>query len=101
MGFDLWVYGIKPADDKFDEMKEIWEDCISNNRLIPDEVEEYFNDLEPYEKCVFDNGKLINEKGIMVDLFDHFQTVHSEFPMIGIKVKDIPDDIEMIVVDYS
>lgn len=103
MGSDLWMCGIKPADDRFDEMKEIWDDCVHNNRPIPDEVEEYFNGLEPYEKRVFDGDKLklITEKGIMVNLFDHFKTVNNEFPMIRIKVKDIPDNIEMIVVDYS
>ena len=27
MVWDLWMYGIKHADDRFDEMKEIWDDA--------------------------------------------------------------------------
>jgi hypothetical protein len=47
MSISLSVIGIVPADEKFKEMKTIYEMCEKNNIRIPDEVDDYFGDNVP------------------------------------------------------
>jgi len=43
MGMSSSVAGIVPADDKFNEMKTIWEMCENSNVAIPQEVIDFFD----------------------------------------------------------
>lgn len=47
-----YVVGIKPADEKFKKMYEIYKKCEEAEVNIPKEVEEFFNDEEPDKKGV-------------------------------------------------
>lgn len=41
-----YVYGIAPPDEKFRQMKAIWDNCTAAGVSIPNEVDEFFN-FEP------------------------------------------------------
>jgi len=43
MGMSTHVVAFREADLKFKEMKKIWEMCDSNDIVIPDEVDAYFD----------------------------------------------------------
>jgi len=47
MGMSSSVDGIVQADDKFNEMKAIWEMCENTNVAIPQEVVDFFDGERP------------------------------------------------------
>jgi hypothetical protein len=56
MGMSTSLYGIKPADTKFKQMKAVWDACMAAGLQVPDEVRTFFKDEEP------------NERGVQIDL---------------------------------
>lgn len=50
MSMDTYVVGFRPADEKWNGMKRIWEMCEKQKVPIPKEVEEFFNDDPPGDK---------------------------------------------------
>ena len=52
MGMSTNTVGIIPADEKWKEMKLIYDTCLKNKIEIPKKVNEFFNDEEPDEKGV-------------------------------------------------
>ena len=47
MSMSTHVLGFKPPDDKYNEMKAIWDACEVAGVEIPDEVSAFFDDEEP------------------------------------------------------
>ena len=47
MGMSTSVYGIVPADEKFNQMKKIWEMCEQANVAIPEDVVDFFDGERP------------------------------------------------------
>lgn len=43
MGMSTHVYGIVPADDKYNEMKALYDMCKKNDVSVPDEVWDFFD----------------------------------------------------------
>lgn len=47
MGVSYYVIGIKPADEKYNQMKTIYELCESVGVQVPKEVREFFSGTPP------------------------------------------------------
>lgn len=52
MGVSTYIVGIKPADEKWKQMKAIWDACAKADVAIPDEVDEFFDGEEPDDEGV-------------------------------------------------
>ena len=53
MGMSTGVFGIRPPDEKWKEMKKIYDACKKLDEDIPDFVWEFFNKQEPEPDGVF------------------------------------------------
>jgi len=83
MGMSTHVVGIKLPDDKWKDMKRIWDECESMDICPPKEVEDYFDGEPP------------DEKGVIVDI----PSVHWTDEMADgyeIHVEQIPKDVTII-----
>lgn len=47
MGMSTSVIGFAPPDEKWQQMKQIWDACQSAGIPVPREVEKFFNDEPP------------------------------------------------------
>lgn len=47
MGMSTYVVGYKPADEKWNKMKAIWDSCIEMGITPPTEVIDFFDDTYP------------------------------------------------------
>jgi len=77
MSMCTYVYGIAPADEKFRQMKSIYDNCVAAKIPIPEEVSKFFNYETPEENGVNINlreTKAVKEfkddsrEGLIVDL---------------------------------
>jgi hypothetical protein len=82
------VIGIKPADEKWEQMKAVFDACVLAKVDIPDEVEMYFNGDAPdpsgikvYEKSL---GEAVKK--------------YEKYPYLGYEVyiDKLPKDIKII-----
>lgn len=87
MGMSSRVYGIKPADEKYKKMLEIYNLCKESKVNIPDEVVDFF-DNEPPES-----------KGVIIELKQFgCLTSYNEEMVDGYEIElgKIPKDIKII-----
>lgn len=81
MGMSADVEAFRPADDKWREMKAIWDACKKAGVQVPEAVTDFFNDEAPDEAGVrislygedeivekYDGGRERCEDGLQVDL---------------------------------
>lgn len=47
MGMNMYVVGFKPADEKWKQMKAVWEACHAAGVQPPKEVFEFFDYVQP------------------------------------------------------
>lgn len=59
MGMSLWVEAVKPADDKWKEMKVIYDACVKAGVKVPDEVMNFFD------------GEIPEGAGVVIELSKH------------------------------
>jgi hypothetical protein len=52
MGMSINVIGFAPPDEKWQQMKAIWDSCQAAGIAVPREVERFFNDCDPDERGV-------------------------------------------------
>jgi hypothetical protein len=69
MSMSTYVYGIKPADAKYQEMLGIYNMCIKAKVEIPKEVQKFFGDEDPDPAGVVENlssnwGKSKNKSAV-------------------------------------
>jgi len=83
MGMSTNVIGFIPPDDKFEEMKAIWDSCKKAKIDPPDEVSDFFNDVEPDASGI--------EKDIPVHPWNDKYNQGYE-----VKVDEIPKDVKVI-----
>ncbi len=50
MGMSTHAIGFKPADDRWNQMKEAWDSCNLAHLKPPAEVIDFFNDVYPGDK---------------------------------------------------
>ena len=81
------VEGIKPPDEKWKQMKAIYDACVSAKVLIPAVVEQFFDGYKP------------NESGVAVDLINHDCSKRINGNMIEgyeIDLAKLPKDVKFI-----
>jgi hypothetical protein len=47
MGMSTYLIGYKPADEKWYQMKAVWDACESAGIEVPDDVIDFFDDVYP------------------------------------------------------
>jgi hypothetical protein len=87
MSMFLNVVGIRPVDEKYKQMKTIWDACISAGIEVPDKVNEYFDWEEP------------NENGVVVDIRNSF--VERNDWNIVVDITKLPPDVTLIEISVE
>lgn len=88
------VIGYRPADERWDLMKDIWNACRKANVPIPRDVEDYFDGEDP-------NGKpgmevyLVNFAGAVKEI--HSEGSHS----YQVDLSKLPKDIKFVRFEIS
>lgn len=59
MGMSMHVSGFKPADQKWNKMKAIWDACYDAQEVVPENVQKFFNGDPP------------DKSGVRVELDNH------------------------------
>jgi len=83
MGMSTHVLGIRPPDEKWRKMKQVYESCIEMDVEIPPEVWKFFNDEEP------------DDKGVRVEI-PHEDWGDESSEGLEIDVAKIPADVKII-----
>jgi hypothetical protein len=88
MSMSSRVIGIKPPDEKWKQMKVVWDACKSAHVNVPKEVYDYFGDSP------------IDDKGVVVDL-EKIDSVVNEYLAEGesgfeVDLSRLPKDIKVI-----
>lgn len=83
MSMSMYVVGIMPPNQRYLEMKAIWDSCVQADIPVPEGVEEYFHGEDP------------DDTGIRIDISS------SEWQSdcdggLEVQVKDIPPGVETI-----
>ncbi len=76
MSMSTHIVGFRPADERWNKMKSIWDACKTGNVIVPAEVEKFFNYEYPADKpgAEVGLGKAVTEwrgdmrEGYQVDL---------------------------------
>ncbi len=85
MGMYSYVYGIKPADEKFKKMLDIYKLCQESDVEIPDEVDDFFDGEPP------------DEKGVHIDLKDITKPCGGDMEEgFEVDITDLPKDVKII-----
>lgn len=88
----MHVVGIRPGDEKWRKMKEVYDSCVAAGVLVPTAVQEFFNHEKP------------DEVGVVIDLGASYGEKHkccTEYSTEGssgfeIDVTQIPADVKKI-----
>lgn len=89
MGMNTYVEGIKPADEKFKKMLDIYNACDVAGVQIPEEVNRFFNGETPDEAGVKEYLS-VSKTPYLSEYFADMQEG------IEVRVDEIPDDIKII-----
>ncbi len=89
MGMTSHVEGFKPPDDKWKQMKAIYDSCIGADVGVPEVVQRYFNHEKP------------DPAGVAVDLGDIqgcVQQLESDDPKYGFEIHldKLPKDVKVL-----
>lgn len=87
MGMSTHVVAIRPADERWHQMKAVYDACAAADLDIPDEVVDYFGGEEP------------DPKGVVLDLY-RSQAVQdwSDKDSVGLEVTltKLPPDVQIL-----
>ena len=104
MSVSISIMGIKPINEKFNAMKTIYDTCVKMGIKPPKEVDDFFVDAEPFcgeysftDKFDKSIGHYETIEGIQakIEKGTGKDSYHSHI----IKVSDIPDGVEYILVE--
>ena len=70
------IAGIKPKDEKFEQMERVYQACLAANVEVPQEVIEYFGRDE-------DDHVLVNEHGVLVPYLTRSVTGNWDSPKVN------------------
>jgi hypothetical protein len=87
MGMSTHVVGIKPPDDKWKNMKAVWDACLAAGIEPPPKVSKFFNDEVP------------DSSGVRVELDDHPSVHRWTADMqegVEVDVKRLPADVVVV-----
>lgn len=77
------VFGIIPADGKYNEMKLIYDTCRKNEIPVPEEVDDFFEGLEP------------NGIGVEVSI-ESKEGRGDGFDFIDVDVRELPEHVKIV-----
>jgi hypothetical protein len=83
MGMDTNIIGIKPPDEKWQKMKDIWEKCAELKVTIPQQVEDFFD------------GETPDPAGVLVDI-PHSAYSGKDAEGLEVEVAEIPKDVKIL-----
>lgn len=83
MSMSTYVKGFRPPDDKWRNMKNVYDNCVSLGINVPHEVIRFFNYDPPNENGVEVPVHMTKSNGSSVDYFD-------------VNVSDIPKDVTIL-----
>jgi hypothetical protein len=97
MGMSTSIYGIKPADEKFDQMKAVYDACIVADIEIPAEVAKFFDYGTPDPQGVIVSLRDAS-KPRLTDYHESITLIHPGYPEAGfyVDVTKLPKDIKVI-----
>lgn len=84
MGMSTYVIGFTSQDENYQKMKQIWENCVEMNILVPDEVDKFFDYEEP------------NKDGINIKIPNREWSDGDMSTGIEVDIKNIPEIVEKI-----
>jgi hypothetical protein len=84
MGMSTHVVGFRPPDDRWRQMKAVWDACAAAGTSIPDEVDEFFN------------GEAPDDAGVTVDIPTHEWSDEHSREGYEIHLDELPADIKTI-----
>lgn len=87
------VSGFKPPDDKWEQMKSVWDACVAARIEIPAQVEAFFGGQRPDLNGVEVDSTELFKVGAIADWSDEGMAEGVE-----IFVEMIPDDVKVIRV---
>lgn len=82
-----YVLGIKPPDERWQQMKTIWDSYMAAKLPVPDEIWNFFNGEEP------------DSMGVIVDLRDHDCATRFQAEMksgLVIDLSKVPDGVQYL-----
>ncbi len=88
MSMSTHVVGFKPADDKWRQMKAIWDACMKAKVNTPEEVDQYFGDNEPDE-----SGVVVEQKALGAACKKWEAEMQSGFE---VDITKLPPDVKII-----
>jgi len=84
MSMNTYVIGFVPPDEKFNKMKQIWDNCQNLDIEVPGIVERFFDQCEP------------GDYGMEVEIPSHeWSDGDMEFGLV-VKLDEIPDKVKTI-----
>ena len=88
MGTYLFVEGIRKSDDKFKQMKAVWDACMKADIELPKEIQKFFNWRDP------------DKEGLRVKLTEEHGLEKEDFSYKGIiEIAKLPDNITHIIIE--
>jgi hypothetical protein len=90
MGMSMHVVGIRPADEKWQKMKQVWDACIEANISPPAEVDKVDK---------FFNGDTPDDKGVLVEIRSKACTSEYNEDMregIEVDISKLPKDVKIV-----
>lgn len=95
MSLSTHVSGIKPADEKFKQMKAVWDACIAARVKIPEDVNKFFGGEDPDEHGVVVSSKELTDAIIPLSS-QQFQTKG-----FIVDIRLLPPDVKLIKFENS
>lgn len=83
MSMSTHVVGFRPPDEKWQQMKKVWDACKAAGITIPREVIEFFNDCDPDPAGV--------EVGIL-----HSEWANNSSSGYEVDIRKLPKDVTVI-----
>ena len=95
MGVSYHIIGIKPADEKYNQMKTIYELCESANVSIPKEVREFFSGTTPGTRGLETYLSEMEPDPLVIE-----DTSEDDYRLI-VDLRKLPDDIKILAFVVS
>ena len=90
MGMSTHVVGLKPADERWFQMKEIWDMCTKAKIDIPEEVDDFFE------------GEYPDAAGMPVEIYDACSEYRADMQEgYEIDITKLPKDVTVVRVYNS
>lgn len=90
MGMSTHVAGYKAPDDRWRQMKAIWDACQAAKVPAPQEVYDYFEGEAPDPEGVEVSEEILTENGALREWKDEYRQGYE------VVVANLPDDVQTI-----